>query len=622
MSCLINSGKSLCNNKCKQQNVRPGWNDHVADLHVEAKNAFKAWVIAGRPRHGPECERKKLGNARFKYALRFIKRHELAMRANSMAKKLQNNNVNDFWKEVKVINNSKMPLPSSVNGVTGSEQIAQLWSEHYGGIFNCVKSEEFHVGNVSFNDNVMIRPDVVQYAIEKLSMNKACGPDQVTAEHLKYACRRLPILLALCFTGLLMHGILPETMMSVLLVPVIKDKTGNISSIDNYRPIALASIISKLVEVIILDMLSDYVETTDNQFGFKTKLGTDLCIYALKEIINNYKRHNSTVFLCFLDASRAFDRINHGKLYHKLQQRGVPSYLIRILQYWYTNQTMQTRWGSSLSTPFHVTNGVRQGGILSPVLFNVYMDELSSNLKQCKTGCMVGDKVINHLIYADDLVIMSPYSAGLQQLLNVCSSYGLLFDIKFNHKKSVILIVRTKEDQKQNFPSFFLSNSSLDVVCKVRYLGHIITDDLCDDDDIQRQCRKLYAQANMLARRFHMCTDDVKVNLFRAYCTPFYTAHLWCKYHTAKLKKLQVAYNDAFRILLQFPRWTSASTLFVNCSVPTFHALLRNFMHRFMGRLAGSSNGIISTLCDTRQSDTRYFSELWQHWYRCLYVFK
>lgn len=134
-----------------------------------------------------------------------------------MAKKLQNKNVNDFWKEVKVINNSKMPPPSSVNGVTGLEQIAQLWRQHYEDIFNCVKSEEFNVGNVVLNDNVIIRPDEVQYSIEKLYMNKACGLDQITAEHLKHACHRLPILLSMCLTSVLMHGILPERIMSVLL---------------------------------------------------------------------------------------------------------------------------------------------------------------------------------------------------------------------------------------------------------------------------------------------------------------------------------------------------------------------------------------------------------------------
>ena len=88
------------------------------------------------------------------------------------------------------------------------------------------------------------------------------------------------------------------------------------------------------------------------------------------------------------------------------------------------------------------------------------------------------------------------------------------------------MIVRTKDDQKLTFPSFSLAGEALEVVKKFKYLGHIIRDDLSDDDDVQRQCCMLYGQANMLARKFHMCTDDVKIALFKTYCTPLYTAHL------------------------------------------------------------------------------------------------
>jgi len=92
------------------------------------------------------------------------------------------------------------------------------------------------------------------------------------------------------------------------------------------------------------------------------------------------------------------------------------------------------------------------------------------------------------------------------------------------------------------------------VVQKVRHLGHIFRNDLSDDDDVQQQCCKLYAQANMVARKFHMCTEDVKTALFRAYCTPLYTAHLWCSYSKGKMKKIQVALHVTFRILLKLPR--------------------------------------------------------------------
>jgi len=99
--------------------------------------------------------------------------------------------------------------------------------------------------------------------------------DQITAEHLRHASNRLSVFLV-CFSGWLMHGVLPDSMLTVLFVPLIKNKTVKISSIDNYRPIALASILSKVLERILLDWLQDHILTTDRQFGFKSKHSTDL----------------------------------------------------------------------------------------------------------------------------------------------------------------------------------------------------------------------------------------------------------------------------------------------------------------------------------------------------------
>lgn len=142
-------------------------------------------------------------------------------------------------------------------------------------------------------------------------------------------------------------------------VPVIKDKAGKVGNLDNYRPIALASVVSKVLERILLDRLSSYI-----------------------------------VLICFIYLSKAFDRVNHFKLFLKLRQRGVPTYITRILSYWYAIQTMQVKWGEVLSTSFGVGNGVRQSGLLSPALFNIYMNDLSVQLRSCRTGCMVGNTTI------------------------------------------------------------------------------------------------------------------------------------------------------------------------------------------------------------------------------------
>lgn len=124
-----------------------------------------------------------------------------------------------------------------------------------------------------------------------------------------------------------------------------------------------------------------------------------------------------------------------------------------------------------------------------------------------------------------------PYSAGLQQLLRVCASFGTQYDIAFNPEKSFIVIYTTKEDQKLNFPNFYLADQVLDMRSKVKYLKS----DLCDDDDdVKRQHCKLDMQANIRPPKFYMCTDDVKVDLFKPVV---HMAHLWCNYSKVLMKK-------------------------------------------------------------------------------------
>ena len=141
-------------------------------------------------------------------------------------------------------------------------------------------------------EELVVSIEEVTHATEKLDLNKACVSDGICSEHLKYASNVLVPLLAMCFTSFMSHGFLPDSMLSVMLVPVIKDKAGKISSKDNYRPIALTSVISKLVEVIMLDRIEMYMITNPNQFGFKRKHGTDQCIYVLKEIIDLNRKLN------------------------------------------------------------------------------------------------------------------------------------------------------------------------------------------------------------------------------------------------------------------------------------------------------------------------------------------
>ena len=175
--------------------------------------------------------------------------------------------------------------------------------------------------------------------------------------------------------------------------------------------------------------------TTPNQYGFKKKHGTDQCIYVLKEVIDMYKSLDATVFVCYLDISKAFDRVNHDKLYRILDKKGVPGYIMRVIIFWYENQLFCIKWGDTTSQSFGVSNGVRQGGILSPHSFNVYIDELSITLNDCKTGCCLNNVLLNHIMYADDMALIAPSVKGLKLLIRLCEQVASRLDITFNSQK-------------------------------------------------------------------------------------------------------------------------------------------------------------------------------------------
>ena len=170
------------------------------------------------------------------------------------------------------------------------------------------------------------------------------------------------------------------------------------------------------------EKLNDYLNTSDNQFGFKAKHSTDMCIYAVKSVVKYYNHYESPMYTCFLDASKAFHRINHWTLFSKLIARGVPCLRVRIILYWYRTQKVCVKWGKLNSSYFGVSNGVRQGGILSPKLFSVYVDELSKTLSAVKTGFIIYDVSINHVFYADALCIMSASPSGLQKQIDISLS--------------------------------------------------------------------------------------------------------------------------------------------------------------------------------------------------------
>ena len=135
---------------------------------------------------------------------------------------------------------------------------------------------------------------------------------------------------------------------------------------------------------------------------------------------------------------------------------------------------MSVRWGCSISKGFNVTNGVRQGGVLSPKLFNVYIDGLSNILNNCTTGGCLGGKHINHMLYADDLCIVRLSSAELQNLLSICDKYCASHSITLNVKKSVCMFYKSSVNKDCDYANVYVSFNHIDFVQEVKYLGVLV----------------------------------------------------------------------------------------------------------------------------------------------------
>ena len=455
--------------------------------------------------------------------------------------------------------------------------------------------------------------------IKALKSGKACGRDGLQSEHFRYCSDKIHVLLSLLFNAMITHGYVCDGIMDTVLIPIVKDKKGDLSSKDNYRPIAITSVLSKVLESVILSRFQYILVTHHNQFGFKNDHSTDMCIFSLKHVIDYYNHMSSPIYLCYLDASKAFDRLNFWVLFRKLLDRNLPSIIVRLLVFWYCKQKFVVRWGSTTSEAFGASNGVRQGGVLSPYLFNVYMDGLSALLNKSDIGCKINNVSYNHFMYADDTALVSPSPRGLQNLIHICETYADMCDIIFNVSKSKYMCIKPKQLKNLHVPMVHLNGSCLDLVHKYKYLGHIMCNDNKDEEAISSQIRAIYSRGNAIIKHFKYCSEDTKSLLFKTFCSTFYCCHLWSNCSVLSRERIKVAHNRIFRILMKLDHRVSMSYVFLKHKISHSNVIFRTAMNGFIRRIYISDNALIATIVN---SNYFTYSTMMQFWCNSLEVMK
>ncbi|XP_063544877.1 uncharacterized protein LOC134753045 [Cydia strobilella] len=196
------------------------------------------------------------------------------------------------------------------------------------------------------------------------------------------------------------------------------------------------------------------------------------------------------------------------------------------------------------------------------------------------------------------MVLLSASACGLRKLLLVCENYATAHGLRYNVTKTQYMVFEPRGYRIGEVPPIQLNGTPLERVNGFKYLGHIVSSDMKDNMDIERERRALSVRANMIARKFARCTKAVKVTLFRAYCTSLYTCSLWVCYTQRAYGALRVQYNNAFRVLVGLPRFCSASGMFAMARMDCFYATIRKRCSSLVRRVRASPNPILRSIAD------------------------
>ena len=506
------------------------WNEELNLLKEDAHKNYKIWCEAGRPRSGSVFYNMQSSKLQYKTSINKKKLQADQHFTDELADNLSHKDMDSFWKSWRS-KFKKNVVAKNIEGESDSKIIVNKFANFFKEV--CIpNNEDFNekqkIECFSFlNNNYMgdiidfnsINESIIENSIKNMKLGKAAGRDNITVEHLLHAHSYILVLLRVLFKCCLVHGIVPSDFGLGIIIPLVKNPNDDVTKISNYRGITLSPVISKLFEMCLLNILKDKLQSSHLQFGFKKNSSCSNAIVTLRSVLNYYNSNGSTVSICALDISKAFDRVNFYVLIQQLMKRMIPVCILKLLLHWFSISQCCVRWNNVFSEFFVIRAGVRQGGILSPTLFAIYMDVLINELESSGIGCKFYDNYVGCLVYADDIILLSPSQYGMQTLLNICSNFAIKFDLKYNVKKSFAM--RVGKRYKKACEYLKLDNEILQYVNEIKYLGVTIKSSTKFVVNFDIFKRKFYRSFNAIYSKSKSNNSElVSVQLMQSYCLP------------------------------------------------------------------------------------------------------
>ena len=451
----------------------------------------------------------------------------------------------------RLVNNSSKVKPGitalcTTNGLTKTaDEAAEALADFYSTVFGptdtttrTINHAQTVTGEMS---DMAVSPACVLRTLLNLNTRKSPGADQVTPHILKECAETLRDPLQHLFSRSLSSGVIPSDWKRGVITPIFKG--GNRSEVSNYRPVTLLPTISKVLERIIAEQLVRFLEENNllvaQQHGFRKRRS---CISNLLLTLDDWTQAvdaGYTVHACYLDMSKAFDRVNHSLLIGKLRQYGITGISLAWFENYLTDRTMQVRVDGALSRPIPVTSGVPQGSVLGPILFLVYVNDLPP-LVHCKIMLFADDiKLWTCIRSIEDCVL-------LQNDLDVLYAWSQRNRLPFNFKKCKLLNVGRYVDFTYKVGPHLLERSTAE-----KDLGVWISSALkpsLQAQTIYRKTSRILALLKRIFRRFSVTTFQ---SILNAYLRPRmeYAVQAWSPWLCKDIELLQRIYHRATKLV-------------------------------------------------------------------------